>query len=106
MSIRIRPTIKGEKVLLRGREVLRCDVPLGREFVQDGKTFQASLSSQMLFELVEMGDHLKYGDHWYVKTGDYIAHVLEPDMPLGMGGSKRVDFPADRKVRRLLMDER
>ena len=70
-----------KKVHLRGALVDKCDVPLGREFVEEGRLYQA-LASPTTYGQVPLGGRYRHGDEWYYKDASG-PKPLNPNLPFG-----------------------
>ena len=73
---------EGEKTVhLNGTEVQKCHVPLGKEFVENGRLYQ-SLANRTTYGKVPFGSRYRHGDEWYYKH-PAGPKPLNPNMPFG-----------------------
>ncbi|HTR18967.1 MAG TPA: hypothetical protein VMH91_03275 [Candidatus Paceibacterota bacterium] len=93
-------------VSLRGEQVRKSEVPLGKEFTEDGLVRQTSMSSPVKFGVVGQNVRFKFCDEWCIKTSSAMAHALDPNMPFGRTSMKQVHIGETQTVRLLVVDDR
>ena len=74
-------------VMLHGTQIKKKDVPLGKEFAQDGRIFQTSLGSGIKLDLVPLNGTFKFGDEWCAKMSPSTSYALVPNGPFGRSTS-------------------
>ena len=93
-------------VMLHGTQIKKKDVPLGKEFAQDGRIFQTSLGSGIKLDLVPLNGTFKFGDEWCAKMSPSTSYALVPNGPFGRSTSKSMSISPEQMVRPLVVDDR
>ena len=93
-------------VMLHGTQIKKKDVPLGKDFAQDGRIFQTSLGSGIKLDLVPLNGTFKFGDEWCAKMSPSTSYALVPNGPFGRSTSKSMSIRPDQMVRPLVVDDR
>ena len=84
-----------------------CDVPLGKEYIQEGRIYQTSKAPSE-YGRVPIGRRFRYGDNWFYRSNSSaVAKRLEPNMPFGKPSLKRGrDFGPSERVDILEISDR
>lgn len=94
MPVKTAPTldIRGRRDVRIGRtDCFMQDVPVGREFVTDGRVYQLT-TSPLQFDRVPIGARFRRDDIWYKRTGPCESRILDPNMPLADTGGISVNI--------------
>lgn len=91
----------------RSQKILLKDVPLGRIFIRDGWSFQAS-KLRCEFGTLKPGDRFRFAEHWYERaSGKRNARKLAPDTHFGRVLTMTdVEFFENTTVEKLVIDDR
>lgn len=69
-------------VTVGGVSCRKYEVPLGKEFVQDGRRYQGSVCPGTFGQALPE-QRFRYGEQWYFKEKTGCAMRLDPNMPFG-----------------------
>lgn len=88
-------------------QVALKEVPLGREFVDDQKRYQASTRST-LFSTIGAAERFRFESNWYEKSGQpKKAYRLSPNTPFGAVSTAGTrEFSGTDRVDVLFVDDR
>ena len=64
-------------------QVRLAEVPLGKEFFENGCSFQTNLNPSA-YAKVEVGGRFRFGDQWYYRNAEGKVLKLNPNMPFGI----------------------
>ncbi|MDB5237834.1 MAG: hypothetical protein JWM46_104 [Candidatus Kaiserbacteria bacterium] len=106
MAVWERDTACSKIVTLCGMQVTKKDVPLGKEFIEDGHTYQATMGPPTKFDCVPLNSTFKLGDTWCARMTPGASYSLEPNRPFGISTSNCVVVRPDQMVRILVVDRR
>ena len=71
------------KMVLVGRTLVpKYDVPLGKEYAEDDRVYQTTVTPGTYTDVL-VGGRFRYGDKWFYKDEMVGAMPVEPNMPFG-----------------------
>lgn len=92
-------------VRVGGKMMRKYQVGLGREFVEDGRVYQTTVSAGT-YAHVEPGMRFRWHDDWYYEDPRYGMMLLEPNMPFGVPRPRRRALPYSDSVSILTVEDR
>lgn len=106
-SVRELPIVSNARVLWRGKAAYLYEVPLGQEFVLNGRVYQSAVVPTV-YRLVGMTQRFRYRDRWYYKDARIDVMVLKDNMPFERPTADRTahTFSGSERVALLIIEDR